>query len=92
MLSHNKTSGPRLNQPGRMVKRFVSALCPVLRANERVERGEGIFADQIDALFEVACRKAGLAGSSPPLSVAAFRRPLGRQLSLFPGLGGGTPW
>jgi len=49
-----------------------------------VERGEGIFADQIDALFDVARRKAGLGGSSPALSVAAFRRPPGRQLSLFP--------
>ena len=45
-------------------------------------RGEGIFADQIDALFDVACRKAGLAGSSPALSVAAFRRPAGPQLAL----------
>lgn len=46
-------------------------------------RGEGIFADQIEALFDVACRKAGIAGKSPGLSTAAFRPPAGKQLSLF---------
>jgi DNA repair photolyase len=46
-------------------------------------RGEGIFADQIEALFDVACRKAGIAGKSPNLSTAAFRPPAGKQLSLF---------
>jgi len=45
--------------------------------------GRGIFAEQIDALFDVACRKHGLAGPPPPLSTAAFRRPPGDQLSLF---------
>jgi DNA repair photolyase len=38
-------------------------------------RGEGVFADQIEALFEMACRKAGIGGRSPELSVAAFRVP-----------------
>ena len=38
-------------------------------------RGEGIFAEQIDSLFRVACRKAGLDGRSPELSAAAFRVP-----------------
>jgi len=46
-------------------------------------RGTGIFAEQIDALFHVAVRKAGIAGNSPNLSTAAFRRPAGGQLSLF---------
>jgi len=46
-------------------------------------RGTGIFAEQIDALFDVAVRKAGIAGKSPNLSAAAFRRPAGAQLSLF---------
>ena len=46
-------------------------------------RGEGIFADQIEALFEVACRKAGFEGRAPQLSTAAFRRRPGRQLWLF---------
>jgi DNA repair photolyase len=47
-------------------------------------RGEGIFADQIEALFDVACRKAGIAGKSPNLSTASFRPSTGKQLSLFP--------
>jgi DNA repair photolyase len=46
-------------------------------------RGKGIFAEQIDALFDVSLRKAGIAGNSPNLSAAAFRRPAGTQLSLF---------
>ncbi len=46
-------------------------------------RGEGIFAEQMEAMFEVACRKAGIEGDAPRLSTAAFRRPSGRQLSLF---------
>ena len=45
--------------------------------------GEGIFADQIEALFKVACRKAGLEDKRPALSVSAFRRPPGAQLLLF---------
>ncbi len=46
-------------------------------------RGEGVYADQIEAMFAVACRKAGLDGNAPQLSTAAFRRSSGRQLSLF---------
>ena len=46
-------------------------------------RGQGIFAEQIAALFALACRKAGIARASPPLSTAAFRRPAGPQLALF---------
>jgi DNA repair photolyase len=52
--------------------------------------GEGIFADQIAQLFDVACRKAGWAGQEPELSTAYFRRPAGAQLEL--GLtAGGNP-
>ena len=47
-------------------------------------RGEGVFAEQIAALFAVACRKASITGHGPQLSTAAFRRPPGAQLSLFP--------
>ena len=36
--------------------------------------GEGIFAEQIGNMFEVACRRAGF-GERPKLSTAAFRRP-----------------
>jgi len=59
--------GERLNDP-----RFKSRM-----------RGEGIFAEQIAALFEVGCRRAGL-GQRPGLSATAFRRP-NEQLSLFAG-------
>jgi DNA repair photolyase len=44
-------------------------------------RGEGIFAEQIRAMFEVSCRRAGI-GARIPLSTAAFRRPR-EQLDLF---------
>ncbi|HEV2207761.1 MAG TPA: PA0069 family radical SAM protein [Verrucomicrobiae bacterium] len=45
-------------------------------------RGEGVFADQLSQLFEVARRKVGLAEDGPELSTAAFRRPEGAQLGL----------
>jgi DNA repair photolyase len=47
-------------------------------------RGEGIFAEQIETLFDVARRKAGIKNEPRELSTAAFRRPGGAQLSLFP--------
>jgi DNA repair photolyase len=43
--------------------------------------GEGIFAEQVAALFEVSRRRAGI-GSRAKLSTAAFRRPR-EQLDLF---------
>lgn len=43
--------------------------------------GQGPFADQIHALFRMACKRAGLTGW-PELSTTAFRRP-GAQPSLF---------
>jgi DNA repair photolyase len=47
-------------------------------------RGLGIFAEQIQRLFEVSARKAGFrAGEMPALSVTAFRRPGGTQLNLW---------
>jgi len=46
-------------------------------------RGEGVYADQIASIFDLACRRAGLADDAPALSVAAFRRPPEPQLSLF---------
>jgi len=48
-------------------------------------RGEGIFAEQIAALFHTAAHRHGLDGGFPPLSTAAFRRPTlpGAQLPLF---------
>ena len=46
-------------------------------------RGEGIFAEQINQMFHVACRKAGLKEENRPvLSIDHFRRPAGPQLEL----------
>jgi DNA repair photolyase len=46
-------------------------------------RGEGIFADQIEKMFDVARRKAGIMNNRGEPSISAFRRPGGGQLSLF---------
>jgi DNA repair photolyase len=46
--------------------------------------GNGIFAEQVHALFELACRRAGLPDGPPPLSTRFFRRPNEPQLALFP--------
>ena len=45
-------------------------------------RGEGIFAEQISRLFQVARRKTGRLEQEPELSTAGFRRPGGAQLEL----------
>ncbi|HVG24456.1 MAG TPA: PA0069 family radical SAM protein [Thermoanaerobaculia bacterium] len=45
-------------------------------------RGTGIFADQMEALFDVTCRRLGLNETDQELSVAAFRRRTA-QASLF---------
>jgi DNA repair photolyase len=44
--------------------------------------GEGIFAEQISHLFEVACRRLGRLDHEPELSTAFFRRPGGVQMEL----------
>jgi len=59
--------GGRLNDP-----RFMARM-----------KGEGVFAEQIAALFALACRKAGIDGRGPQLSTTAFRVPSDTQLSLF---------
>jgi hypothetical protein len=46
-------------------------------------QGEGVFAQQIQSMFSLACRKAGLAGKGPKLSTENFQPPAGRQLQLF---------
>lgn len=46
-------------------------------------RGEGIFAEQVESLFKIACRKAGIEGKRIHLSNTAFRRPDDTQLKLF---------
>jgi len=45
--------------------------------------GEGVYAEQISALFELSRKKAGIAAGRAELSAAAFRRPPGPQLTLF---------
>jgi DNA repair photolyase len=45
-------------------------------------RGTGVFADQMEALFDVTCRKLGLNEEDRELSTAAFRRRTA-QASLF---------
>src|ERR1051326_7793987 len=50
-------------------------------------RGEGALADQIEALFAIARRKAGVEGRRPELSAAAFRVPssaIEQKQSIFP--------
>jgi DNA repair photolyase len=46
-------------------------------------RGEGVYAEQISALFELSRKKAKLPEDPPELSAAAFRVPPGPQLTLF---------
>ena len=46
-------------------------------------RGEGIFAQQLDELFKVASRRAGLNQENFTLSTEHFRRPGGNQLELW---------
>lgn len=50
--------------------------------NTRMQ-GEGIFAEQLNAMFHVACRRAGLPQERSELSTASFRIPGLQQLSLF---------
>jgi DNA repair photolyase len=45
--------------------------------------GEGVFARQIEAMFSLALRRAGIERRSWELSTRAFRRPGGAQLDLF---------
>jgi DNA repair photolyase len=45
--------------------------------------GEGLFAEQIAQMFDVARRKAGISNDDAELSTAAFRRAGGTQLGLF---------
>ncbi len=49
------------------------------------QRGTGFFADQVQSLFDLARRRAGLAAEGPTLSTKAFRRPgtSDDQLALF---------
>lgn len=45
--------------------------------------GEGIFADQVDKLFEISCRKTGIAGNKIHFSSDVFHRLDTGQLKPF---------
>ncbi len=45
--------------------------------------GEGPFAEEIAALFKLACKRAGFKDDLPDLSTEHFRRPAPNQLELF---------
>jgi DNA repair photolyase len=47
------------------------------------QKGEGIFAEQTEALFRVSAHKFGIDGDFPELSTEHFRRPAGPQRTLF---------
>jgi DNA repair photolyase len=46
-------------------------------------RGEGIFAEQMEELFQLACKKAGINRRWPELATKHFLQPAGSQLDLF---------
>jgi hypothetical protein len=46
-------------------------------------RGEGVFAQQMAELFQIACKKAGINKRWPELTTEHFLRPSGSQLDLF---------
>ncbi len=46
-------------------------------------RGEGVFADQIAALFEGSRKRHGLSAGGSSLTTEHFRRPAGAQIELF---------
>ncbi len=46
-------------------------------------RGDGIFADQIENLFSLACKRVGLETQGPELNVSGFCGPADSQLGLF---------
>jgi DNA repair photolyase len=52
------------------------------RFHDRMQAG-GFFASQTHALFDLACRRAGLDPEQPEPSTASFRAPGGDQLALF---------
>jgi DNA repair photolyase len=47
------------------------------------DRGQGFFADQVENLFNIACRKNGILGNKLELSADSFRKQSNNQLELF---------
>ena len=46
-------------------------------------RGEGVFAEQINSMFKLACRRFGIESGARELSTASFKRAPAPQMSLF---------
>lgn len=46
-------------------------------------KGDGVFAEQINSMFRLACRRAGIESGSRELSIAAFKPVARPQLTLF---------
>jgi DNA repair photolyase len=74
------------NRKNKVLNRILSIRGGNLNSNEFYDRmkGNGIFAEQIRKIFELACRKAGIEGNKFELSKENFRRPgTSGQLKLF---------
>ncbi len=74
------------NKKNKVLNRILSIRGGKLNSNEFYERmkGNGIFAEQIRKIFELACRKAGIEGNKFELSKENFRCPgASEQLRLF---------
>jgi DNA repair photolyase len=74
------------NRKNKVLNRILSIRRGNLNSNEFYDRmkGNGIFAEQIRKIFELACRKAGIEGNKFELSKENFRRPgTSGQLKLF---------
>ena len=62
-----------------------SPRAPLLTLSFLLATGQGIYAQQIQDLFAVQRRRAGLAAPNRGLSTDHFRRPGDAQLDLFAG-------
>jgi DNA repair photolyase len=73
------------NRKSRVLKRMRSLRGDDLNDTEFGVRmtGTGLWADTIDDLFSLACKKHGLDGPSESLNTEAFRRRPGGQMGLF---------
>jgi DNA repair photolyase len=74
------------DKKNKVLNRILSIRRGTLNSSEFYDRmkGEGIYAEQVRRIFEVACRKAGIEGNKFELSKENFRRPgTSEQLNLF---------
>lgn len=73
------------DRKNKVLNRIKSVRDGKLNINEFFKRqvGEGIFAEQVKKIFEVACRKAGIEGNKINISTVSFRKTDKNQLQLF---------